>query len=281
MEQILNYFETIPSLHRSIILVGGLSFFWLLEGAMPLVSFKYNKWRHALPNLFFTGTTIIINFSLAFLLLKSADWVVENQFGVLYWLPEMPLWLFALLGVLLMDFIGAYLPHFTEHKIKPLWMIHLVHHSDHKVDTTTANRHHPLESVVRYIFTLLGVFVIGAPIAIVMLYQSLSLIATQFNHANIKLSKSIDMALSYVVVSPDMHKTHHHYKLPHTDSNYGNIFSIWDRLFGTYSYLDRDALVYGVDTFPDEKENSNLQSLLKQPFQKYRKPTTDTEGNLL
>ena len=281
MEQILNYFETIPSLHRSIILVGGLSFFWLLEGAMPLVSFKYNKWRHALPNLFFTGTTIIINFSLAFLLLKSADWVVENQFGILYWLPEMPLWLFALLGVLLMDLIGAYLPHFTEHKIKPLWMIHLVHHSDHKVDTTTANRHHPLESVVRYIFTLLGVFVIGAPIALVMLYQSLSLIATQFSHANIKLSKSIDMALSYVIVSPDMHKTHHHYKLPHTDSNYGNIFSIWDRLFGTYSYLDRDALVYGVDTFPDENENSSLQSLLKQPFQKYRKPTTDTEGNLL
>ncbi|MGB0185473.1 MAG: sterol desaturase family protein [Flavobacteriaceae bacterium] len=281
MEQIFNYFETIPSLHRSIILVGGLTFFWVLEGAVPLVDFKYNKWRHALPNLFFTGTTIIINFSLAFLLLKSADWVVENQFGILYWLPEMPLWLFALLGVLLMDFIGAYLPHFTEHKIKPLWMIHLVHHSDHKVDTTTANRHHPLESVVRYIFTLLGVFVIGAPIAIVMLYQSLSLIATQFSHANIKLPKAIDLALSYVLVSPDMHKTHHHYKLPHTDSNYGNIFSIWDRLFGTYSYLDRDALVYGVDTFPDEKENSNLKSLLKQPFQKYRKPTTDTEDNLL
>jgi len=281
MEQILNYFETIPSLHRSIILVGGLTFFWILEGALPLVSFKYNKWRHALPNLFFTGTTIIINFSLAFLLLKSADWVVENQFGILYWLPEMPLWLFALFGVLLMDLIGAYLPHFIEHKIKPLWMIHLVHHSDHKVDTTTANRHHPLESVVRYIFTLLGVFVIGAPIAIIMLYQSLSLIATQFSHANIKLPKAIDLALSYVLVSPDMHKTHHHYKLPHTDSNYGNIFSIWDRLFGTYSYLDRDALVYGVDTFPDEKENSSLKSLLKQPFQKYRKPTTDTKGNLL
>lgn len=281
MEQILNYFETIPSLHRSIILVGGLTFFWLLEGSVPLFWFKYNKWRHALPNLFFTGTTIIINFSLAFLLLKSADWVVENQFGILYWLPEMPLWLLAVLGVLLMDLIGAYLPHFIEHKIKPLWMIHLVHHSDHKVDTTTANRHHPLESMVRYAFTLLGVFIVGAPIAIIMLYQSLSLVATQFSHANIKLPKAIDLALSYVLVSPDMHKTHHHYKLPHTDSNYGNIFSIWDRLFGTYSYLDRDALVYGVDTFPDEKENSSLKSLLKQPFQKYRKPTTDTEGNLL
>ncbi|MGB1370384.1 MAG: sterol desaturase family protein [Flavobacteriaceae bacterium] len=281
MEHIINYFETIPSLHRSIILVGGLTFFWVLEGSVPLFQFDYKKWRHAWPNLFFTGTTIVINFSLAFLLLASADWVVQNEFGLLYWLPEMPLWLFAVLGILMMDLIGAYLPHFTEHKIKPLWMIHLVHHSDHKVDTTTANRHHPLESVVRYVFTLSGVFIIGTPIAIVMLYQSLSLVSTQFSHANIKLPKVVDKALSYILVSPDMHKTHHHYKLPHTDSNYGNIFSIWDRFFGTYSYLDRDALVYGVDTFPDEIENSSLKSLLKQPFQPYRKPTTDTEGNLL
>ncbi len=281
MEHILNYFETIPSLHRSIILVGGLTFFWVLEGSVPLFQFDYKKWRHAWPNLFFTGTTIVINFSLAFLLLASADWVVQNEFGLLYRLPEMPLWLFAVLGILMMDLIGAYLPHFTEHKIKPLWMIHLVHHSDQKVDTTTANRHHPLESVVRYVFTLFGVFIIGTPIAIVMLYQSLSLVSTQFNHANIKLPKAVDKALSYILVSPDMHKTHHHYKLPHTDSNYGNIFSIWDRFFGTYSYLDRDALIYGVDTFPDEIENSSLKSLLKQPFQPYRKPTTDTEGNLL
>ncbi len=281
MEHILNYFETIPSLHRSIILVGGLTFFWVLEGSVPLFQFDYKKWRHAWPNLFFTGTTIVINFSLAFLLLASADWVVQNEFGLLYWLPEIPLWLFAVLGILMMDLIGAYLPHFTEHKIKPLWMIHLVHHSDQKVDTTTANRHHPLESVVRYVFTLFGVFIIGTPIAIVMLYQSLSLVSTQFNHANIKLPKAVDKALSYILVSPDMHKTHHHYKLPHTDSNYGNIFSIWDRFFGTYSYLDRDALIYGVDTFPDEIENSSLKSLLKQPFQPYRKPTTDTEGNLL
>ena len=281
MEHILNYFETIPSLHRGIILVGGLTFFWTLEGSVPLFQFNYTKWRHAWPNLFFTGTTIVINFSLAFLLLASADWVVQHEFGLLYWLPEMPLWLFAVLGILMMDLIGAYLPHFTEHKIKPLWMIHLVHHSDHKVDTTTANRHHPLESVVRYVFTLFGVFIIGTPIAIVMLYQSLSLVSTQFNHANIKLPKAVDKALSYILVSPDMHKTHHHYKLPHTDSNYGNIFSIWDRIFGTYSYLDRDALIYGVDTFPDEIENSSLKSLLKQPFQPYRKPTTDTEGNLL
>ena len=277
METLFNYFETIPSSHRSLILVGGITFFWLLEGALPLFLFNYKKWKHAIPNLFFTATTVIINFSLAFLLLFTADWVQVNNFGIINWMPEMPLWLYILLGVVLLDFFGAYLAHYTEHKIKPLWMIHLVHHSDHKVDTTTANRHHPLESVIRFGFTLFGVLVVGAPIAIVMIYQSMSLVFTQFNHANIKIPRSVDKLLSYVIVSPDMHKVHHHNLLPYTDANYGNIFSIWDRLLGTYMHLDREKIVYGVDTFPDEKTNSSLKELLKQPFQKYKKPTNLNE----
>ena len=275
MEAILTYFDTIPSAHRSLILVGGITFFWLLEGALPLFNFNYKKWRHAVPNLFFTASTVIINFALAFLLLNTSDWVSSHQFGIINWLPQMPLWLYVLLGVLLLDFFGAYLAHFTEHKVKPLWMVHLVHHSDHKVDTTTANRHHPIESFIRFAFTLVGVFIVGTPIAIVMMYQSLSLVATQFTHANIKMSRRLDTLLSYVFVSPDMHKVHHHYKLPYTDSNYGNIFSIWDRIFGTYLAFDRDKIVYGVDTFPDEKSNSSLKELLKQPFQGYRKPTSE------
>jgi len=277
LETLFNYFETIPSSHRSLILVGGITFFWLLEGALPLFLFNYKKWKHAIPNLFFTATTVIINFSLAFLLLFTADWVQINNFGIINWIPEMPLWLYILLGVVLLDFFGAYLAHYTEHKIKPLWMIHLVHHSDHKVDTTTANRHHPLESVIRFGFTLFGVLVVGAPIAIVMIYQSMSLVFTQFNHANIKIPKSVDKLLSYVIVSPDMHKVHHHNLLPYTDANYGNIFSIWDRLLGTYMHLDREKIVYGVDAFPDEKTNSSLKELLKQPFQKYQKPTNLNE----
>ncbi|NNL80415.1 MAG: sterol desaturase family protein [Flavobacteriaceae bacterium] len=273
MESIIDYFETIPSSHRSVILVGGLTLFWLLEGAVPLFRFKYKKWRHALPNLFFTATTIIINFALAFLLLNTADWVVAEEFGLINWLPDMPLWLYVILGILFLDFFGAYLPHYVEHKVKPLWMIHLVHHTDHKVDTTTANRHHPLESLIRFVFTLIGVLILGTPIGIIMLYQSMSLVATQFTHANIRLPKKVDYALSYFLVSPDMHKVHHHYVLPYTDSNYGNIFSVWDRLLGTFMTLDRDKLEYGVDVFPDEKENSDIVELLKQPFQKYRKPT--------
>jgi len=273
MEMIMDYFETIPSTHRSLILVGGLTFFWLIESAVPLFRFDYKKWRHALPNLFFTGTTIIINFALAFLLLNAADWVTANKFGVLHWIPGLPLWGFALLGLMLLDLIGAYLAHYTEHRIKILWMVHLVHHSDHKVDTTTANRHHPLESIIRFVFTLVGVVVVGAPIGLVMLYQSMSLVLSQFNHANVRLPKNIDRLMSYFLVSPDMHKVHHHYRLPYTDANYGNIFSVWDRLFGTYMDFDREKLVYGVDVFPDETKNSNIKELLKQPFQKYQKPT--------
>ena len=274
MEALLNYFETIPSLHRSILLVGGITFFWLLEGILPLVSFSYKKWQHALPNLFFTATTVLVNLPLAFVLLRTSDWTATNNFGIINWLPEMPLWAYVIIGLLLLDFIGAYLAHLTEHKVKRLWMVHLVHHTDHNVDTTTANRHHPLESMIRYTFTLFGVFIVGAPMGIVMLYQSLSLVLSQFNHANIKLPRKLDKAISYFLVSPDMHKVHHHYKLPYTDSNYGNIFSLWDRLCGTYMEFDRDKIVYGVDTFFDEAENGKIQVLLKQPFHKYRKPTT-------
>jgi sterol desaturase/sphingolipid hydroxylase (fatty acid hydroxylase superfamily) len=275
MENILNYFETIPSLHRSIILVGGITFFWFLEGFFPMVKFNYKKWKHAIPNFFFTFTTIVINFIFAFLLLNVSDWTSHAEFGFLHWLPTLPLWMDVLLGVLLLDLIGAYLPHFVEHKIKPLWMIHLVHHSDPQVDTTTANRHHPLESLVRFIFTLIGVGFLGTSIGIIMLYQALSVVSTQFNHANIKIPKRLDRWISYLVVSPDMHKIHHHYRLPYTDTNFGNIFSVWDRLFGTFSYMDRSKVIYGVDVFPDEKKNTQIGSLLRQPFEKYQRPTMD------
>tara|TARA_B100001059_G_scaffold199616_1_gene206053 strand:- start:174 stop:1010 length:837 start_codon:yes stop_codon:yes gene_type:complete len=273
MDNLIEYFENIPSIHRAVILVGGISFFWILEGTVPLFAFRYKKWKHAFPNLFFTFTTIIINFLLAFLLLYTSDWVVENEYGFIHLFNGIPLIIEVFLAVLLLDFIGAFLAHYVEHKINPLWMIHLVHHSDHNVDTTTANRHHPLESLIRFSFTLFAILIVGAPIGYVMLYQSLSVILTQFNHANIKLPRKIDKWLSYLIVSPDMHKIHHHYRLPYTDANYGNIFSIWDRIFGTYMDLDREKIIYGVDVFPDEYKNSNIKDLLKQPFQKYQRPT--------
>lgn len=273
MNEIITYFENISSLHRSIILIGGITFFWSIEAIIPLFNFNYKKFRHAIPNFFFTFTTVLVNFSLAFVLLKVSDLVVENNFGLLNYYDSLPLSLYIIIGILLLDLIGAYLPHYVQHKVKFLWKIHLVHHSDHKVDTTTANRHHPFESVVRYLFTLLGVALLGANMGLVFLYQSVSVILSQFNHANININPSFDKYLSFFIVTPNMHKVHHHYVMPYTDSNYGNIFSFWDRLFGTFKTLNPSKIIYGVDTFFNEEENGSIKNLLYRPFEKSKAPT--------
>ena len=268
MNQIIHYFETIPSLHRALLLAGGITFFWLTESIKPLFNFDYKKRQHAGINIFFTITTIIVNFFMAFILLWTANWTIENHFGILQILPAINQWLYLLIGLLLLDLIGAYVVHFVEHKVKFLWKFHLVHHSDIWVDTTTANRHHPGESVIRFLFTTLAVVLVGTPMWMVFLYQSMSVVLSQFNHANISLPVKMDKLLSYVIVSPDMHKVHHHYVLPHTDSNYGNIFSIWDRLFGTFSTIKRENIVYGIDTHMEIEKNNSVTNLLKIPFQK-------------
>lgn len=271
MEALIAYFETIPPSHRALILAGGIAFFWVWESAQPLVRFSSGRWSHALRNVFFTVTTIAVNFVLAFLLLRAAAWVTSAQSGVLHWLPELPFLVQLTIGLLLLDLIGAWLPHFVQHKTPVLWRLHLIHHSDTQVDTTSANRHHPGESVVRFAFTMLAVVAAGAPMWMVFLYQSLSVVLSQFNHANIALPRALDRALSWVIVSPDMHKVHHHYVMPYTDTNYGNVFSVWDRLFRTFATLDREHIVYGVDTHMEPSEHGSVRSLLTLPLRSGKK----------
>ena len=272
MEQIIEYFKYIPSSHRAMIIIGGITLFWIIEGIIPLANLRYSKWKHAGLNLFFTFTTIVINFLFAATILWVSDWAASNHFGLLQ-MVEMPIWLFAIVGMLILDLVGAYFIHWLEHRIKIMWKFHLIHHTDTYVDTTTANRHHPGESVFRAVFTILAVFLLGAPMWLVMLYQAASAFLSQFNHADIRLSKRLDDAISWIFVSPNMHKVHHHYVLPYTDSNFGNIFSVWDRLFGTYMSLDVDKIVYGIDTHMKSEENNAMGNLLKIPFQGYRAPT--------
>ena len=272
MEALLDYFENIPPAFRTTLLIGGLVFFWILEGTLPLFAFQYKKVRHAGLNLFFTLTTVIIGFGLAGVLLWASDFASSNKFGLLY-IVEMPLWLQVVVGVLLLDLIGAYLIHWTEHKVKWMWKFHLVHHSDTTVDVTTGLRHHPGETVFRICFTIMAVVIVGAPMGTVMLYQSLSVLFAHITHANVRVPKSVDRMLSYVFVTPLMHKVHHHYTQPLTDTNYGNIFSIWDRIFGTFAEVeDTKTLKYGIDTHMDATEHDALGNLLAIPFQKYRPP---------
>lgn len=272
MESIVQYFSHIPSSHRSAILLGGLTLFMLLESGLPYYRERYSKFRHLGINLFFTFTTVLVNFVMAFILLKTSDWAVASHFGVLQWLPAMPLWLYMLLGLLLLDFVGAYLAHWMEHRVKWMWKFHLVHHTDPNVDATTANRHHPGESVIRFVFTTAAALLAGAPVYLIMLYQSASVALSQFNHANIRLPRWFDRLAGLVFVTPGMHRVHHHYVLPYTDTNYGNIFSFWDRLFGTYSTLENDKIRFGIDTHEANEEKNNIFFMLKIPFQPYRMP---------
>ena len=177
-----------------------------------------------------------------------------------------PVWN-AIIGLLLMDFIGAYVVHYIEHKVKWLWRFHMVHHADTHVDTTTANRHHPGESVIRAVFAIIGVFVVGAPMWLVMLYQSASVVLSQFNHANINMPKWFDQTLGYIIVSPNMHRVHHHITRPQTDSNFGNIFSFWDRIFKTFDATEMKDIQYGLDVL-DNNKDEHLGYQLRVPFNK-------------
>tara|TARA_B000000460_G_scaffold59316_1_gene39654 strand:+ start:285 stop:1124 length:840 start_codon:yes stop_codon:yes gene_type:complete len=271
MTELINFFSDVPLSFRTSILLGGIVFFWVLEGMIPLYSFRYKKINHALLNIFFTTTTAIIGFGFAFLLLKSTLYVGGEQIGVIH-IFNLPIWADVIISLLLLDLIGAYLVHFIQHKVPWMWKFHLVHHSDMNVDVTTGLRHHPGETVFRIIFTIIGVFVSGASIGMVMLYQSLSVLFAHITHANISIPKKIDVILSYILVTPNMHKIHHHYEMPLTDSNYGNIFSIWDRLFNTFSFINKQkSVVYGIDTYMDKSETNNLGTLLSIPFKKLKK----------
>lgn len=272
MDAIINYFTHIPSAHRSAILVGGLLFFSLLEGGIPQYKRNYGWWKHTGINLFFTFTTIVVNFLLAVLLLRGSDWAVANQFGILHWLPDMPAWLYMITGLLLLDLIGAYFVHWAEHKVKWMWRFHLIHHTDQHVDTTSANRHHPGESIFRFVFTAAGALIAGADWWIIMMYQAMSAGLSQFNHANIQFPEWLDKILSWVMVTPGMHRVHHHYVLPYTDSNFGNIFAVWDRLFSTHRWLPADKIIFGIDTHMETAEHSNIGKMLKIPFEPYRSP---------
>ena len=158
MEKLANYFDHIQSWERTLIIASGLVLFWMLEGLIPLVRYRYHKVRHAGLNIFFTFTTIIVNLAFAALIVRASQYGSVHRMGLLYLFP-MPLWLFTLIGLLLLDLIGAWFIHWLVHKVKWMWKFHLIHHSDVWVDTTTANRHHPGESVFRAVFTLLGVVV--------------------------------------------------------------------------------------------------------------------------
>lgn len=271
MDSLISYFNEIPTTHRSMILFGGLTIFLLLENFFPVYNYKSNKTRHVAINILFTFTTVLVNFLMAFILIKTSFWVEANEFGLLHWI-QLPIVVQIFVGLLFLDFIAAWLAHYTEHHVKWMWQFHVIHHTDMEIDASTANRHHPGESVVRFTFTIFAIFITGASFWLIMLYQAMSVFFGQLTHTNIKIPSSLNTVLKLLFVTPQMHRVHHHYRQPYSDSNYGNIFSLWDRLFGTYRDVDNSKLVFGLDTHFNKHESENVWELLKIPFKPYRAP---------
>ncbi len=270
-DNLISYFSTLDQrpIERLSFLVGGLLFFWIIEGSIPLIQTQYkkNKLKHAVVNFGFTLIHLIIHTFLALVIIKISDWCIANQFGLVALLKAGTL-ASIIITFFVLDFFVGWLVHFTEHKIPVLWRFHVIHHADNNVDVTTGLRHHPFESVLRGLFFFMAIFVAGAPMYAVMIYQTILIFATAFTHANISLPRKIDKALSYFLVSPNMHKVHHHYKQPFTDSNYGAVLSIWDRFLGTFLKLEPENIVYGLDKYYPNEEDENFVKLMKSPFKK-------------
>lgn len=268
---IIQYFQTLEQhpLQRMLFLVCGLLFFWVIEGAIPLLNLQYRKtkFKHAVVNFGFTVIHLIIHTFLAIIIIKLSDWCKANQFGLVYWLST-GVGLAILISFLTLDFFGGWLVHIVQHKVPILWRFHVIHHADNKVDVTTGLRHHPVESVLRGIFFFMAVIVSGAPMYAVMIFQTILIFAVSFTHANISLPKWLDDTIGWVLVSPNMHKVHHHWQQPYTDSNYGAVLSVWDRMLGTLKKLSPSSIRYGLDRYyPNEKDEDFVQ-LMKSPFEK-------------
>lgn len=268
------FFQTLDQhpLLRMGILVIGLLFFWIVEGSIPLLglTYKKNKLRHAAVNFGFTLIHLVIHTFLAILIIKLSDWCFQHNFGLVYWL-NAGIAGSIVISFLTLDFFGGWLVHITEHKVPLLWRFHVIHHADNNVDVTTGLRHHPGESILRGLFFFMGILVSGAPMYAVMIFQTLLILATAFTHANISLPKWMDITLSYVFISPNMHKVHHHWKQPFTDSNYGAVLSVWDRLLGTYRKMDPSEIRYGLDRYYPNENDEDFIELMKSPFTKQEK----------
>jgi len=264
MDSLLLFFEQLPTWQRLVWVMVCIGASWILEGSAPLVDFHYHKWRHARTNFLFLATTLAINALFGAASLLAARWTGASGFGLLH-LFELPLLAELVMAVVVLDLVAQYWAHYLLHKVRWMWRLHVVHHSDTKVDVTTGTRLHPGDFAVREVFALGALVLTGAPLAFYIVYRLTTILFTFVTHANVSPPAWLDGALSLVFVTPNMHKFHHHFERPWTDTNFGGILSIWDRMFGTFVYGDPRQVTYGVDV-GDSTRDEDARYQFALPF---------------
>ena len=186
--------------------------------------------------------------------------------GLLPWLG-LPAPVAVLVAVVLLD-LAIYLQHVLFHAVPALWRLHRMHHADPELDATTGLRFHPLEILASLVVKAALVVALGAPPVAVLAFEVLLNATSLFNHADIRIPPRIDRWLRLLLVTPDMHRTHHAEARVDTDSCFGFCLPWWDRIFGSYRAAPAgglDGAVIGVPGLRAPVEQ-RLDRLLMQPF---------------
>jgi sterol desaturase/sphingolipid hydroxylase (fatty acid hydroxylase superfamily) len=235
----------------------------LFETALPMFLAKPWKQGRRAANLGLTALSFLSNWLLASFAATAAMTLrPAGLLGRAGW----PMWAEIVTGILVLDFSVGYLSHRAMHMWPPMWRFHQIHHSDPFVDVTTTYRTHPVETVWRFLFAIVPVWVLGLPAQAVVIQRLLQATNGVIEHANIRLWSPLDRFLSLFWVTPNVHKIHHSRAVSEANSNYANLVTLYDRLLGTYTPAERaHGVVYGLDD-AEALGRASFPGLLSIPF---------------
>jgi sterol desaturase/sphingolipid hydroxylase (fatty acid hydroxylase superfamily) len=227
--------------------------------------FKFsNRPWHLFNNALFHFLFLIINFVWVYVLIFCIEWLNNHQIGLFY-IIDAPTWLKLILGVAMFDFV-FYWFHRMSHRVPFLWRLHRVHHSDSSMDVSTAFRGHPFEQFLWFgVSRIVAAGIFGLDLLALGFLALIAIPIFFIVHSNIRFPSWLDNTLGWVILTPNQHKVHHEQDQEYTDSNYADIFILWDRLFGTYRYKPVDQIKFGLREFNDSKQES-FWYLIKSPF---------------
>ena len=191
----------------------------------------------------------------------AARWTERAGFGLLHKLPA-PAWAAIPLTLLLLDLV-SYAWHRANHGVALLWRLHRVHHSDPTFTVSTGVRFHPGELLLSLPVRVAAIVLIGASVGAVLIFEVVFTFANLIEHGDIDLPRRAERLLTPVLVTPALHRRHHTRSGRPRNSNFGTIFSTWDRLLGTYFHSDSTAR---IDTGLPDLETVPLGRALLMPF---------------
>jgi len=249
-----------------------LTLFWFWESVAPFFRFEH-RGRHLARNLFIAAINVALLAGVfSGLVVWTADLARQHDLGMLRLirLANVPL----VLGSFILLDGWAYWWHRINHKVRFLWRFHRVHHSDPAVDVSTAARFHFGEIALSSLLRLALILLLGIPIEAIILFDVIQFPVIAFHHANIGLSPGVDRFLCLLIVTPSMHKVHHSREKSETDSNYSSMFSVWDRVFGSFGRREDDrGIRFGLPYFESDSFQS-VPGLLWTPMAPIENPET-------